>query len=345
MFKYIRVQIVHPCRAKCAWCSTHRKNPKFQELHDSGKAENFHDAYLEIIERYKPEEVFVSGGEPLLYPRIGEFLREVDKHTNAIHVFTSYQFSRAVMLKIAQTELPDSVILNHTPIYFEEERWLALTRGFPFDVYIDNVRVAASMDVRKRFKFIINHEEFVEEIQRFQELVQPNDTCEISLKMMNDQGDGLVSEAMRRTAARVHERLGDLDAVLADAGWANKPRPRTSADLVRPVVETGDVTQCVYRDEPLELRLAFWKGDDGKQVLKYRYCPYFPPDFAHKFHIGRDSVKKFGKNFEQGPFRDHCERCRLLHYRTPCGQEGAKVQDEGAGAERQTPELTSKLTS
>ena len=58
--------------------------------------------------------------------------------------------------------------------------------------------------------------------------------------------------------------------------------------------------------------------------MKYRYCPYFPPDFGHKFHLGRDDIEKMGKNWKKGPFRDHCDRCRLLHYRTPCGQEGTK---------------------
>ncbi len=149
MFKYLRVQIVHPCRAKCAWCSTHKKNPTFQALHDSGEAEGFHDAYLQIIERYKPQEVFVSGGEPLLYPRIGEFLEEVAQHTEKIHVFTSYQYSRRVMERLSEIEMPaDKVILNHTPIYFDPERWLTLTRGFPFEVYLDNVRAAVSWPVK-----------------------------------------------------------------------------------------------------------------------------------------------------------------------------------------------------
>lgn len=226
------------------------------------------------------------------------------------------------MERLSEIEMPvDKVILNHTPIYFDPERWLTLTRGFPFEVYLDNVRAAVSWPVKKRFKFIINHELFVEEIARFQEMVEPDDTCEISLKIMNDQGNGMVVDAMQRTADRVFERLSDLDNILEDAGWANKPRPNTSVDLMKPVLETGDVTQCVYREEPLELRLAFYKGKNGKNVLKYRYCPYFPPDFGHKFHIGRDDIEKMGRNFTKGPFRNHCDRCRMLHYRrTPCGQ-------------------------
>jgi hypothetical protein len=324
MFKYLRIQIVHPCQAKCAWCSTYLKNPRFSKLHRSGGAGEFHEFYREVAAEYKPEEIFVSGGEPLLFPGIGKFLRDLSEHTKRIHVFTSFQFNRAVMDRFAQEDLPgDMIVLNHTPIYFEPERWHELTRGFPFDVYIDNIRRAVKLPLRKRFKFIINHSGFVEEIARFQELVTPDERCEISLKMMNDQGDGLGVDTMQRTAGRVRERLGDLDRVLAESGWNKRPRPETSADLMKPVIESGDVEKCVYRKDPLELRLSFYRGGegDGKSILKYRYCPYFPPDFGHKFHIGRDDIKKLGRNYKKGPFREHCDRCRMRHYHACPGGE------------------------
>jgi organic radical activating enzyme len=314
MFKYIRVQIVHPCRAKCVWCSTHRKNPTFQALHDNGDAEKFHEMYVNVIERYRPQEVFVSGGEPFLYPGIEGWLKRVAAATTgAIHVFTSYQFSRSVMERVAEMELPESVVLNHTPIYFEPERWHKLTRGFPFDVYLDNVKRAARMSVKKRFKFIVNHGQFQDEIRRFRALVEPDETTQITLKFINDQGDGLGVEVMQRTSDRVKDRIDDLDALLESAGWT-LDRPQSSADQVKDVIKTGNVEACPFRSEPLELRLAFYRGEDGKNVLKYRYCPYFPPDFGHKFHIGRDGLEKLGRNFKKGPFRDHCGRCRLLHY-------------------------------
>lgn len=255
----------------------------------------------------------MSGGEPLLAPDIEPFLNEISQHAGTVHVFTSYQFSRGVMDRIAKMAFPSNVVLNHTSIYFEPQKWLKLT-GFPFDVYVDNVRRASKMGVRKRFKFIINHENFDEEIRRFQELVLPDDSCEISLKIMNDQGNGKVADTLVRTADRVQGRLHDLDDLLEEAGWS-KDRPHTSADRVRAVVQTGDVTLCPYREQPLELRLAFYRGEDGKQVLKYRYCPFFPPDFGHKFHIGRDDPEKFGHNFTKGSFKVHCGSCRLRHYK------------------------------
>lgn len=306
--------MIQPCRARCVWCSTHRKNERFQALVDDGGAEEFHEAYLDIIERYGPEELFVSGGEPLLYDGIEDWLaRAATSVAGTIHVFTSYQFSRAVMARVAAMRLPDSVVLNHTPIYFEPERWHKLTRGFPFEVYLDNVKLAAKMKVRKRFKFIVNHAAFNDEIRRFRELVQPDETSQISLKFINDQGNGLGVEVMRKTSPRLKERLGDLDALLQQAGW-EEARPRTSVDSVREVLETGNVESCPYRRGPEELRLAFYRGEDGKYVLKYRYCPYFPPDFGHKLHLGRDSLHKLGRNFERGPFREHCGGCRLLNY-------------------------------
>lgn len=310
-FRSVRVQMVQPCHAKCAWCSTHKKNPTFRELVDNGSASEFHEFYRTVIQEHQPRELFVSGGEPLLSDEIEQFLADVSDSAETIHVFTSYQFSRQVMERVAALELPSNVVLNHTSIYFEPERWLKLT-GFPFDVYSDNVRRAVQMETRKRFKFIINHSQLLEELRHFQELVEPNDSCEISLKMMNDQGNGMVVDTMQASADRVHERLEKLDEVLSESGWSTA-RPQTSADKVRPVVESGDVTACPYRDKPLELRLAFYRGD--KKVLKYRYCPYFPPDFGHRFHIGKDDPAKLARNFEKGNFRDHCGRCRLLHYR------------------------------
>lgn len=318
-FRSLRIQMIQPCRAHCAWCSTHKKNAKFQELVDSQESKRFHAFYREAIELHQPEEVFVSGGEPLLSEDLPELLESIAVGPKRVHVFCSFQFSRKTMDTVAQLSLPDNVVINHTSIYFEPRRWLMLT-GFPFEVYRDNVRRSVSMPVRKRFKFIVNHSQLDEEIRRFQELVRPDESCEISLKVMNDQGNGMVVDAMKATKERVHERVSKLDEVLAEAGWS-KQRPKSSLDRIGKVVESGDVSLCPYREEALELRLAFYRGGDGKSVLKYRYCPYFPADFGHKFHIGKDDIRKLGRNYKKGPFRDHCDGCRLLHY------EGGKVLD------------------
>lgn len=56
-----------------------------------------------------------------------------------------------------------------------------------------------------------------------------DDNCEISLKLMNDQGAGMVVDTINKSAERARARLTDLDGLLQDAGW-RKARPRTSAD-------------------------------------------------------------------------------------------------------------------
>ena len=56
-----------------------------------------------------------------------------------------------------------------------------------------------------------------------------DDTCELSLKLMNDQGAGMVVDTINKLAERARARLTDLDGLLQDAGW-RKARPRTSAD-------------------------------------------------------------------------------------------------------------------
>jgi len=316
MFKSIRIQFVHPCRAQCAWCSTHRKNPIFQDLQDTGSALDFYDTYLRVIDAHRPKELFISGGEPLLDPQIGRFLTRAAELVDTIHLFTSYQFSRTAMSGIIKIPMPDCVILNHTPIYFEPDRWKKLTNGFPFEVYINNIRDAVQLSVRKRFKFIVNHSRLHEEIQRFSDYVKPNETCEVSLKLMNDQGDGLVRENMARSAHVVRSRLSDLDGLLTETGWTQTSRPKGSADLMKAMIESGDVNACPYRQEPLELRLSYAGGSGGRQVLKYRYCPYFPPESGHRFHLGRDPINKMGKNYHRGHFKDHCDRCRLTNYQT-----------------------------
>ena len=153
MFKSIRIQFVHPCRAQCAWCSTHRKNKVFQGLQDTGSALDFYATYLEVIDAHRPKELFISGGEPLLDPQIGHFLTQAATLVETIHLFTSYQFSRRAMGEIMKIPMPDCITLNHTPIYFEPVRWKKLTNGFPFEVYINNIRDAVKLPVRKRFKF------------------------------------------------------------------------------------------------------------------------------------------------------------------------------------------------
>ena len=314
MFRYIRFQIVHPCRAQCSWCATHKKNPLFRRLVHSGASDQIHQFYQEVAAALKPREIFLSGGEPLLHPRIAPLLQELATHTERIHLFTSYQWSAHDLRAMPLAQLPlDKIVFNHTPIYFEPQRWAELTKGWPFETYVQNIQHFARLPARKRFKFIINHDGFADELARFQELIQPDERCELSLKVINDQGNGLTVPTMRETRERVHARLQELDALVKEHAWGRIKRTESSIDQMAPLLEHGDAERCVFRHEPIELRFALDpKVRQGKQVLRYRYCPYFPPSFGHRFHIGKDSLDRLSRNYYKGDFRSYCGQCRFL---------------------------------
>ena len=315
MFRFLRVQILYPCNAHCSWCATHRKNPLFRELHETGAAKKVNEFYSQVIRQLEPEQVFVSGGEPLLYPDITRFLNQIEDSTKQINVFTSYQFSKKLRQNIPFSDMPlDKIVLNHTTISFEPDHWHRMTAGFPFDLYVENIRAIASQPVRKRFKFIVNHPYLSDEISRFQSLIRPDRTFEFGMKVINDQGGGLNLDLIRESKALTSERIMSLDRTLANEEWGSKSYKVGSIESMRPVLESGDVNQCRYRSEPIELRFAFFKRKKDTQVLKYRYCPYFPSHFGHRYHLGWDSPEKLEINYNKGTFRKHCSDCRFLNY-------------------------------
>ena len=316
MFRFLRIQIVHPCRAKCVWCATHPKNPLFKSMVKSGLASQIHAFYVETIKRLQPEEVFLSGGEPMLSPDIAELLTEIAPHVKLINLFTSYQWAAGERKKMPFDRMPlDKIVFNHTPIYFKEGTWEKLTQGFPFQVYLDNVRFFAQLPARKRFKFIINHDHFADEIRRFQELVEPDEKFHLSLKVINDQGDGLMVDRMAQTRELINRRVRELDTLVDGAGWGRVKRSGGSLEQMAPLLEDGDYQRCVFRHEPIELRFALDpKVRKGRPVLRYRYCPYFPPNFGHRFHIGRDNPDQLERNFQKGSYRDKCADCRFMRY-------------------------------
>jgi hypothetical protein len=315
VFERIRVQILYPCQARCAWCATHRKNPLFAQLYRDGVAEVVHRFYVDAIRRLRPREVFVSGGEPLLCPDLPWFLNAIQDSTERIHLFTSYQFSQRARGRVPFSEMPlAKITLNHTLIYFEPAHWDKLTQGFPWDLYVENLRAAMRVPARKRFKFIVNHDRFDREIARFQEMVGPDRRCELGLKAINDQGGGLNASAIHTTSVLVRQRAMSLDKLVAGVGWGAVNWRAGSFHAMSPLLETGEVERCVYRREPIELRFALYRADRERQILKYRYCPYFPSSFGPRFHIGRDDPHKLERNYRKGSFREHCPDCRFLEY-------------------------------
>jgi hypothetical protein len=285
-------------------------------LYDTGVAETVHRFYIQVIQDLRPEQVFVSGGEPLLYPHIGEFLDAIADATQQINLFTSYQYSQEACDRIPFGRMPlEKIVLTHTCIRFLPDRWPELTAGFPFERYVENIRTAARLPVRKRFKFILNHADLDLEIALFQERLAPDHTFELGLKVINEQGGVLNRQAIEQTRDLAHARVRALEQLVDGAGWGQASFMPGSLETMAPLLVDGDPERCRYRRKPLELRFALYKADTTDQVLKYRYCPYFPSDFGYRFHIGRDDAQKLQKNFHRGDFHDRCSRCRFLtHY-------------------------------
>ena len=314
-FKRIRIQILYPCNAHCSWCATRLKNPLFGELYQAGISDEIHDFYIKVIGRIQPEEVFISGGEPLLYQRIAHFLNAIQDYTQQINLFTSYQFSKSLRQRIPFSQMPmEKIVLCHTTIAFEPRQWAEMTANFPFELYVNNIKAITRYPLRKRFKFIINHKSLEEEIALFQELIVPDQSFEFGLKVINDQGGGINETTIHQTRSYTNSRVIALDEILEGAPWGSKSYKVGSVEQMAPILEEGDVTLCPYRSEPLELRFAFYRSDQKGHVLKYRYCPYFPSDFGYRFHIGRDDLDKLEKNFYKGTFHNHCHKCRFLNY-------------------------------
>lgn len=315
MFASIRVQILYPCRGRCAWCATHRRNPLFAKLYREGTSKKVHDFYVDAIQRLRPREVILSGGEPLLYPELAWFLEAIQNGTDRIKVFCSYQYDAEDRDNIAWGQFPlDKMTVCHTAACFEPEQWHKLAGGFPFDQYVGNIRALAAVPVRRRFKFILNHPSLGQELRLFQDLVEPDQRCELSFKVINEQGEGLNASAMERSKALVNERSHEIDALTAGTRWGRVERHDMSLDVVAPLLEDANVERCGYRRRPLELRFALDKANNGQQVLRYRYCPYFPRDFGHRFQINRDDPQELTRNYELGVFRTRCADCRFLRY-------------------------------
>jgi hypothetical protein len=208
----------------------------------------------------------------------------------------------------------EKIVLCHTAISFEPQGWAEMTANFPFDLYVNNIKAIARQPLRKRFKFIINHKSLEEEIALFQELITPDQSFEFGLKVINDQGDGINETTIQQTRSYTNKRVIALDEILIGGQWGSKSYKVGSVEQMAPLLENGDVTLCPYRSDPLELRFAFYRSNQKGQVLKYRYCPYFPSDFGYRFYIGRDNLDKFENNFYKGSFHNHCNKCRFLNY-------------------------------
>ena len=265
--------------------------------------------YRDTIRRLKPSWLYVSGGEPLLYPGIAPFLNYVCHYVDdRIHVFCSFQFDTNDFHRIPFDAMPlAKTTVNHTVSYFEPEPWSRHTRGFPFSLYLENLKSLAETGVQKRFKLIVNQERFEEKLGRFLDTLGAPSGMEIGLKVINEQGNGLNVAKIEQTRLVALKNLKGLNEKYAGVRFVEGSLARMA-----PMLDGLDPADCHYARQPAELRFSFYRIKNGTPVLKYRYCPYFPPSCGHRFHIGKDNPKKFVRNFFRGNFRQHCSDCRFV---------------------------------
>ncbi len=304
-FDRVRIQMFFPCAASCKWCRTFLKNPTFARLSKSGLTEKVNEFYLEVLDRYRPNVLSISGGEAILYPGIVDFLEQAQRYVERLELFTSYQYPEWVLKKIDLSPIdPERLVLTHSTIHFLPDSWHDLTNGFPYDVYVENIKSAKALPFRKRVKFVLNHDDCDLEVQQFIDLVDPDDRFELSYKLLNDQNNGFGAPRMMATRERIRELVNDrkLDLLMPD----NHVRKAVAEDRL--------LELCPYRTKPLEVRFAFYRQIEDTVVLKVRYCPYFGPKVGHKFRVGETPIRKLDKWFIEGDYRKRCDSCRLLHY-------------------------------
>ncbi len=314
MFSSLRIQIIQPCTARCKWCGTYKKNPLFRKLQERGVADQVHDFYLDAVARFQPESLYVSGGEPLLLKGIGTYMAQLAKHVSRrIFLFTSFQFSAQVRERLDLEGMPwDKVILTHTTAGFDEEEWLDMTQGFPFDLYIDNIRKLGALPWRKQFKFILNHEFLQTEMSRFGRLISPDSSYHLSLKLMNNQAGDFGAKEIKKTREAV------LD--LLENGVQDLPKELsietkiTGEEAIEGFIAGDKGASCPYRNGPLELRFAFHRGNEKSAKLKYRFCPHFPPSKHYIFKTGRDNIDDIVVAYKLKKWHSWCAKCRLKLY-------------------------------
>ena len=248
----------------------------------------------------------LSGGEPLLLPEINGFIHELCQIAEQVNVYTSYQYKSKFIKDLPwDGNVMSKVILTHTPMDFRRKKFSYMTRRFPFERYIENIRLAGSQRMRKEIKFVLNHENLEEQMDLFNKLVQPDDTFKIVGKVVNIHNE-FGAKSFEDTRNNVIENLSS----------SNDRLPPTSERKTN-MLQAHDVRDsCYYRIGPEELRFALSSFKDDHVVLDYRFCPFFPGWFGHKYHVGQNSPHDIEKAFMGGKYLEACHDCRLMRYKS-----------------------------
>ena len=313
-FEEMRIQVPYPCKAKCVWCSTWKKNPRFQELYEGGASDEIMNFYARVVKDEKPRRLMLSGGEPLLYPGINKFLERVAPHVEEIFLYTSFQYDPEDLSHLNLKKLPaEKMTFTHSVIDFLPEKWAKGTQNFPHELYVANLRAAQDWPARKMIKFVLNHEHLSQEVDLFRELVQPDDSYILEAKLLNNQSNNYGKKQIAKTRDIVFKNR-ELVGI------------STNNELQLENIMSGRVIEnCIHWKLP-ELRFALYRENPGDIVLKYRFCGYFSPDWGYKIHINNYKNGMFYRAFTKGRFKEACGDCRLLHYNNPL-EEGSVAEE------------------
>jgi uncharacterized Fe-S cluster-containing radical SAM superfamily protein len=317
MFPSLRIQWIEPCRARCERCATWPKNAAFQTMIDRGADRKLHDFYLDAVREFRPQSLYISGGEPLLSPGIGDYLHAFSPLVGGrIFMFCSFQFGDDERRRLLSRDWPEkNVVLTHTMTGFDPVTWSRQTNDFPFDLYVRNLRELSASFPRKRIKLILNHDDVPDQLERFVEAVRPDSSFVFSLKLINLQGGHLQADVIEATRRRAMERLGAReDLYTQDLRWRTDiTGERTLAALA----DHGDATACPYRLAPTELRFAFRSHEEDRIRLYYRFCPFFPPEGHFGFHLGHNTFDHIRLAYARNKWHSWCPNCRLRRYCEP----------------------------
>jgi len=317
MFPSLRIQWIEPCRARCVRCATWPKNPVFQEMIERGADRTVHDFYLDAVREFRPQSLYISGGEPLLSPGIGPYLRDFGPLVHgSIFLFCSFQFDDAQRERLLAQDWPTgNVVLTHTISGFDPDTWAKQTRGFPFELYVRNLRELAARFPKKRIKLILNHDDVAAQIERFVEAVGPDASFVFSLKLINLQGANLQAEVIEATRLRAMEQLVARAGLYApELSWQTSV---TGEETLAALVASGDASACPYRLAPAELRFAFRSFTEDRIRLYYRFCPFFPSDRHFGFHVGHNTFDQIRLAYARNKWHSWCPDCRLNRYCEP----------------------------
>ena len=261
------------------------------------------DFYAKVIKDEKPRRLMLSGGEPILYPGISDFLKRVSKHVESIFLYTSYQYMPEDLEHVDVNKLPgDKLVFTHSVFDFLPDNWHKGTLNrTPHDRYVDNIIIAKNWPGRKIVKFVLNHPHLEEEVKLFHKLVQPDAGFHLEAKLLNNQANNFGRKQIEKTKEIVHKNR-EIFGI------------STNNEVQLDNIMEGRITEnCIYWKAP-ELRFALYR-EDPDVVLKYRFCGYFPGDFSYKVHINKYKNGMFYRAFKKARFKNACKDCRLLFYK------------------------------